>query len=207
MAGSNNVVIDLTNYKDKIGARVPEGTYKVIVDDAEPDTSKAGNPMVNLWLRIHGGDYDGQTLTDRLTITEKSMFRVVGFLQAIGFPTPKKRLSMDITKFLGKALEVTVRDGEPYNGRVKSEISGYARLPKSAAKQSSADIDDSVDDLEEPEVDETTGEVLEDTVEETPAPKKKKAEAKPADDETASEDPWAGDDSQGEVDLDDIDNL
>lgn len=202
MAGSNNVVIDLTNYKDKIGARVPEGTYKVIVDDAEPDTSKAGNPMVNLWLRIHGGDHDGQTLTDRLTITEKSMFRVVGFLQAINFPTPKKRLSLDITKFIGKGLEVTVRDGEPYNGRVKSEISGYARLPKSAAKESAADIDDSAEDLEEPEVDETTGEVLEDAVEETPAPKakaKKKAEPEAEDAED--------DDAQGEVDLDDLDNL
>lgn len=201
---SNNIVVDLTNYKDKIGARVPEGTYKVIVDDAEPDTSKAGNPMVNLWLRIHGGDFDGQTVTDRLTLTEKSMFRVVGFLQAIGMKTPKKRLSLDITSFIGRSLEVTIRDGEPYNGRVKSEVSGYARLAKSA-KAPVQDIEEpepEEDDTEVPEV-EGNGEAAAPAEEQ---PKKAKAE-KPAKAEAADEDPWAGDDSQGEVDLDDLDNL
>lgn len=192
MAG-NNIVVDLTNYKDKIGARVPEGTYKVIVDDAEPDQSKAGNAMVNLWLRIHGGDQDGATIVDRLTVTDKSMFRVVGFMQAIGIPTPKKRLSLDISKFIGRSLEVTVRDGEPYNGRVKSEVSGYARLAKSAAKKSQADIEEP--EAEEPEAEEVTASAA---PAEAPAP----AESPAAE----SEDPWEGDD-QGEVDLDDLDNL
>lgn len=185
---STNMTIDLTNYKDRVGSRVPEGTYKVIVEDVEPDTAKSGNPMVNLWLRIHGGDYDGQTITDRLVLTEKSMFRVVGFLQALGIPTPKKRLSLDISKFVGRSLEITVRDGDPYNGRVKSEVSGYARIPQKAAKASEADIEEveEVEDVEAP-------------AEETKTAPKKAEEPAPA----AEDD----DDSQGEVDLDDLDNL
>lgn len=186
---STNMTIDLTNYKDRVGSRVPEGTYKVIVDDVEPDTAKSGNPMVNVWFRIHGGDYDGQTITDRLVLTEKSMFRVVGFLQALGIKTPKKRLSIDISKFVGRSMEITVRDGDPYNGRIKSEVSGYARITEKAEKQSTADIDD-VDDVEE----------VESPAEETkPAPKK--------DEEPAPAPEAEDDDSQGEVDLDDLDNL
>lgn len=204
MAGSTNIVVDLTNYKDKVGARVPEGTYKVIVDDAEPDTARSGNPMVNLWLRIHGGDYDGATITDRLVLTDKSMFRVVGFLQALGIPTPKKRLSFDISKFIGRSLEVTLRDGDPYNGRVKSEVSGYARLAK-PAKKAEAEVPEfeepePAQEEEVPEV-EGNGEFAAETTS-TPAPEAKQQAAAPAD-----EDPWAGDDSQGEVDLDDLNDL
>lgn len=184
MAG-NNITIDLTNYKDRVGSRVPEDTYKVIVDDAELETAKSGNPMVNLWLRIHGGDHDGATIVDRLVLTENSMFRVVGFLQALGIKTPKKRLSLDITKFIGRSLEVTVRDGEPYNGRVKSEVSGYAKLAKESKPEPAADLEDvsseptDYDEDVEPE-------------------KAKAAAAKKAESE---------DDGQGEVDLDDLNDL
>lgn len=124
------MVIDLSNYKDRVGSRVIPGRYRVVVEDVEADQSKAGNPMINLWLRIQGGEFDGQTLVDRLTVTEKALFRVVGFLNAIGMPTPKKRLQINPQKFLGQVLDVDVDDGEPYNGRVKSEIKGYLRVPK-----------------------------------------------------------------------------
>jgi hypothetical protein len=120
--------IDLSNYKDKVGSRVSEGRYKVVVDDVENDTSSAGNKMVNLWLRVVGGDFNDAMLVDRLVLTEKSLFRVVGFMQAIGLPTPKKKLVVNIRGWVGKALYVDVADGEPYNGRVKSEVKGYERI-------------------------------------------------------------------------------
>lgn len=139
-------ILDLSNYRDTVGARVEPGRYTVTVDDAEMDKSKAGNPMINVWYRIQGGEFDGQTLTDRLVLTEKSLFRVVGFMAAIGLPTPKKRLKVNLKSFIGKSLLVDVEDGDPYNGRVKSEVRGYARLPKSAAATEAAD-DLDVDDI------------------------------------------------------------
>lgn len=192
MASSNNIVVDLTNYKDKVGARVPEDTYKVIVEDAEPDTARSGNPMVNLWFRIHGGEHDGATIVDRLVLTDKSMFRVVGFLQALGIQTPKKRLSLDISKFIGRSLEITVRDGDPYNGRVKSEVSGYAKLAKSAKAP--------VEDLEEPEDSEEVSSEPTDYDEDV-----EPAKAKAASKKKAAE--VEEDDQQGEVDLDDLNDL
>lgn len=173
---SDAVVIDLSNYKDRVGSRVLPGRYRVRVEDVEADKSSNGNPMINLWLRIEGGEFDGQTLVDRLTITEKSLFRVVGFMQAIGLPTPKKRIQIDPRKFLGQVLDVDVEDGEPYNGRIKSEVRGYVRVPRKASVEDELE-DDFSESSEEASV---------------PAPAKDtETSAAPADDEP--------------VDLDDLD--
>jgi len=129
---SEDLVIDLTNYKDRMGSRVPQGTYVVVVDDAEPAESQAKNPMVNLWFRITGGEFDGQTITDRLVLTEKSLFRVVAFMQAVGLPTPRQRIKVNIRQFIGKRLLIDVSDGEPYNGRIRSEVRGYTKIASGA---------------------------------------------------------------------------
>lgn len=147
---SDDLIIDLSNYKDRVGSRVAPGRYRVQVEDAEQDKSAAGNTMINLWLRVSdGGPEDGQTIVDRLVLTEKSLFRVVGFMQAIGLPTPKKRLKLNVRQFIGKVLEVDVEDGDPYNGRVKSEVRGYLRVAKSE-QAGEADLDDLADVGEEP---------------------------------------------------------
>lgn len=138
---ADDLIIDLTEYKDRVGNRVIPGRYTVLVEDAETDQSRAGNQMVNLWLRIQGGEFDGATIIDRLVLTDKSLFRVVGFMQAIGLPTPRKRLKLNVKAFVGKTLGVDVEDGEPYNGRVKSEVRGYIRT-LGADDDEPADLDD-----------------------------------------------------------------
>lgn len=143
MADSNELVIDLSNYKERQGSRVAPGPYNVVVEDAETAVARTGSNMVNLWLKIEGGEYDGLTLTDRLVLTEKSMFRVVGFMQAIGLPTPKQKFKINLRQFIGKRLTVAVEDGEPYNGRVRSEVRGYERragAPATAAAESEDDF-------------------------------------------------------------------
>ena len=142
---SNEVTIDLSNFKDRVGQRIQPGRYRVVVDDVEQDTAKSGNQMINLWLRVIEGEFNGSVLIDRLVLHQNSLFRVVGFLQAIGVPTPKKKLRMNIQAFLGKVLEVEVDDGEPYNGRVKSEIRAYYRITSADA----ADLDTSQDEGDE----------------------------------------------------------
>lgn len=139
---SDELIIDLSNYKDRVGSRVAPDRYRVVVEDAEPTESAAKNPMINLWFRIVGGEFDGQTVTDRLVLTEKSLFRVVGFMQAIGLPTPKKRLKLNIRQFVGRTLEIDVEDGEPYNGRVRSEVRGYIKVPRAAGEAAVEDLDE-----------------------------------------------------------------
>jgi hypothetical protein len=125
---SDEVTIDLSDYKDKVGSRIIPGRYLVLVEDAEQDTARSGNTMINLWFRVKGGEFDGSTIVDRLVLTPNSLFRVVGFMQAIGMPTPKKRLAINLRQFVGKTLEIDVEDGEPYNGRIKSEVRGYIKV-------------------------------------------------------------------------------
>lgn len=180
------ITLDLTNYKDRVGNRVEPGTYRVIVEDVEQDTARSGNTMINLWFKVQGGEFDGSTIVDRLVLTEKSLFRVVGFMQAIGLPTPKKRLSLDINKFVNKVLEIEVEDGEPYNGRVKSEVRGYTRVRKS-----SKPAEDSLSDFEGVEEAEPA--------EASPEPQEANSDASAPAASPAEDD--------GEVDLDSIENL
>jgi hypothetical protein len=139
---SDDLTIDLTNYKDKVGSRIVPGRYKVLVEDAENDVARSGNKMINLWFRVQGGEFDGSTIVDRLVLTDNSLFRVVGFMQAIGLPTPKKRLQLNLRQFVGKVLEIDVEDGDPYNGRVKSEVRGYNRIAGAASGDDVVDLED-----------------------------------------------------------------
>lgn len=135
--------VNLTDYKERFGQTVPPGRYTVVVDDLEQTTSKAGNPMVNLWFRIVEGPSDGATIVDRVTVTEKALFRVVAFMQAIGQPTPRRNLQINLNTWLGKRLQVDVEDGEPYNGRVRSEVRGYLRLDgEDTAETAARDLPD-----------------------------------------------------------------
>lgn len=190
MAG-DDLIIDLTNYKDRVGNRVVPGRYTVVVEDAESDTAKSGNPMVNLWLRVQGGEFDGATIVDRLVLTEKSLFRVVGFLQAIGVPTPRKRMKMNVRGFIGRTLDIDVEDGDPYNGRVKSEVRGYMRATGAGKAAEAADLDDlpGEDDMS----------AFDGSAEAEAAASQSEASAK------AEEAPAAAEADTDEVDLDEID--
>jgi hypothetical protein len=170
---ADDLIIDLSNYKDRLGSRVDPGPYRVVVEDAESAESAAKNPMVNLWFRIVGGEFDGQTITDRLVLTEKSLFRVVGFMQAINLPTPKKRLKVNIRQFVGKTLDVDVDDGDPYNGRIRSEIRGYKKV--AGANKVADDAEDIFDTFSAPPADENTSALIEDLPEPTAAPELKAA--------------------------------
>lgn len=77
---SNEITLDLTNYKDRVGQRILPGRYRVVVDDVEQTTAASGNTMINIWLRIMDGEFAGARIIDRLVLTEKSLFRVVGFM-------------------------------------------------------------------------------------------------------------------------------
>jgi hypothetical protein len=138
----NMLNVNLSQYKDRFGQTVPPGRYTVVVDDLEQTNSKAGNPMVNLWFRIIEGPSEGATVVDRVTVTEKALFRVVAFMQAIGQPTPRRNLQVNLNTWMGKRLQIDVEDGEPYNGRVRSEVRGYMRVEGSGVETAVSDLSD-----------------------------------------------------------------
>lgn len=191
-------VIDLSNYKDSGNVRIPEGRYRAIVDDVDLDKSRAGNTMIKVWMRVLGGEHDGAVILDRLTLTDKAMFRVVGFMQGIGIKTPKKKLQINLGTFLNRQVDIEVVDGEPYNGRIRSEIAQYIRVAQPKAEESS---EDDLDALEAAAEDEAPAA--------KPSSDVKKAEAAAIVQDVDTEDmepenPWdAGEDSDS-VDVDDL---
>lgn len=150
-------VIDLSNYKDRSGGRVEEGTYKAVVEDVEYGKSKSDKPMFTIWFRIIEGPFKDVELIDRLTQTENAMFRTVSFLQAIGQYPGKKKFQVNMRAWIGRRIDLEVRDGEPYNGRVKSEVAGHIRPSDQSGAESSA-TSDAVGDLDDVQAPEPTPE-------------------------------------------------
>lgn len=141
---------DFTNYRETGSAQVPAGTYHARVNDFEETESKAGNAMFVVYLEITSGPYAGKQIIDRLPQTEKAMFRSAAFLQALGVKIAKKRIALNPKSLIGRPVDILVEDGEPFNGRVKSEVREYLRATKPAAKaEPAADLPDEDD---EPEV-------------------------------------------------------
>lgn len=140
------LTFDFTNYKDTSTAHVPAGTYHAEVSDFEEKTSKAGNAMFVVYLGITRGAHAGQQIVDRLPQTERAMFRSAAFLQALGVEIAKKKISLNPRSLLGRPVDIVVEDGEPYNGRVRSEVREYLRATKPAAAKPEADPMASEDD-------------------------------------------------------------
>lgn len=146
--------IDLRRYKDRQGSRIPEADYRVEVSDAEISKTKAGDPMVTLFLKVASGAQQGKTLVDRLTIKDTVLWRVVAFLKAVNIPTPNKQIDIQLRQIIGKQLMVTVEDGDPYpagSSNIKSEVRGYAPLGGPAKAEPADDLadEDEDDDFED----------------------------------------------------------
>lgn len=138
---------DFTNYRETGSAQVPAGTYRARVNDFEETESKAGNAMFVVYLEIIDGPYTGKQIIDRLPQTEKAMFRSAAFLQALGVKIAKKRIALNPKSLIGRPVDILVEDGEPFNGRVKSEVREYLRATKpSAQAEPAADLPDEDDE-------------------------------------------------------------
>lgn len=133
------LTFDFTNYKDTSTAHVAPGTYRAEVSDFEEKTSKAGNAMFVVYLEIAEGPHAGQQIIDRLPQTEKAMFRSAAFLQALGVKIAKKKIALNPKSLIGRPVDIVVEDGEPYNGRVRSEVREYLRATKPAKAETKDD--------------------------------------------------------------------
>lgn len=141
-----NISIDLTNFKDRFGGRATKGDHLATIEDIELGKTKKGDAMLTVFLRIIGGEDDGTNIVDRLTMSDAAMFRVVGFLQGLGIPTPRKKLQIDPARIVGRKVTVTLDDGDPYNGTVRSEVRQYTRFVQEGADE----VADLPEDLDEP---------------------------------------------------------
>jgi hypothetical protein len=138
---ADDLILDLTNYKDTQGDYVNPGTYTAVIEDAEiGKSSQKQTPQLQVWLRIVGGEFDGSNLVEQLYLTEGSTFRVVAFLRALGIKTPKGVLRLKLRSIINRRVDVVVIDNE-YNNKVRSRVDEYRKYVKPAGEGASGDLD------------------------------------------------------------------
>lgn len=138
---------DISQFKDRRGSYVTPGTYLVEIDSVEGQESNAGNQMAVLTLKVLNGQSKGLILIDRLVNTEKALFRVVNFLEALtGKPVARKQMSIDTNDWIGRRIGVVMEDNE-YNGRVRSQVSEYMTVEQ-AKRMLGAGSSSAKDDLD-----------------------------------------------------------
>lgn len=185
------VTVDFTNVKERGDfnpKHIPEGEYKAKITKAEMGESKSGNQQ--LVLSIVLDEYRSATYPYYCGLVENQLWKLRNILLAAGLQAPKKRVTLDPQKLVGKAIAVDMVDDE-YDGRMKSVINSVFS-PDDLTDDGLPDDDDedtSVDDEDDEEEDDE------------PEPPKKKAKAKAKPRKKA---PVEDDEDDDEIDLDEI---
>lgn len=133
-------------------ARVPEDDYKAKIIEIIDKPSSAGDPMLTLTYQITEGKHKGKKIKDRIVLTEKVLWKLRQLLEAQGKTVPEKLFKLNIDKLMGPEVAITVVDGEPYRGRIKSEIGDVQSVD--VLEDSDEDDDDDTDDDEDEDLDE-----------------------------------------------------
>lgn len=144
--------------------RYPEGDYAVKYTKYKTGRSKdKDTPYVRVYFIITEGKYKGQEFSDELYLTDKSLWRIRGFLEAMGVAVPKKKVSVNFKKYIGKTLGVTLSDDE-YNKRIRSRVSDFLdeETLRGADEDDDEDFDEDAEDEEEEDTDEDDDEEDED---------------------------------------------
>jgi hypothetical protein len=179
------IKVDFTNVKESSGfnpKHMAEGDYKATITKADVGKSKEGNKQIILSIALQ--DIRSVVYPYYCGLSENQLWKLRNVLIAAGNKVPKKAMSIDTDKLVGKEIGISLEDDE-YEGKMKSVIA--AVFPADDVDEGLASAsDDDDEDEEDDEVEE------DDDEEEAPAPKKRKSkkqpEPEPEDDEDEDED-------------------
>lgn len=179
MAKSNRKLkVDMTGVESY--TRCSEGEHLAKVKKVEMGTVQgSGDDCIKAVFEVLKGADKGCQVFETFSLSEKALWKLKSFLQAIGIKADGK-LTLDLDKLEGKICVIDVIH-EEYNGQKRAKISSYL-------KESSDDEDEDEDDEEE-EDDEDEDEEEEAPKSKKSAPAKKgKKQPEPEDDDEDDED-------------------
>ena len=161
MAKSNRKLkVDMTGVESY--TRCSEGEHLAKVKKVEMGTVQgSGDDCIKAVFEVLKGADKGCQVFETFSLSEKALWKLKSFLQAIGIKADGK-LTLDLDKLEGKICVIDVVH-EEYNGQKRAKISSYL-------KESAEDEDEDADDEDE--------EDDEDEDEEEEAPKSKKSSGK-----------------------------
>ena len=105
---------------------VEAGDYKLRVVEASEDTSKAGNDMIKLKLRVvRDNGSDGPALFDDLVFSEAAFWKVDTFLKSAGkHPGEGAEVALDPDDMIGWECMATLAV-ETYDGKKSNKVTAY----------------------------------------------------------------------------------
>lgn len=160
--------------------RAPEGVHSAKVTKIDEVTFQGGNVGFKIAFEITAGAGKGARVIENYPFVDAAMWKLKAFFEACGIRA-NGRISVDIDKLIGKAVEITVNH-EEYNGQLRARIQEVNKLTPKAAAEDADDEDD--EDLDEEIEDEEIEE--EEKPKKTPKKAEKKSEKKSAEKETKS---------------------
>ena len=105
---------------------LPPGNYGFRVIEAEEETSKSGNPMIKLKLRLIKGGKDGSACFDRLVFTPAAHWKIDQFLSSCARnPGPGATVMLDPNDMIGWSGEVKIKQAPDLNGTMRNEVDRY----------------------------------------------------------------------------------
>lgn len=176
---ARRVKLDMTGVESY--TRCPEGEWLAKLSSIEEGTVQgSGDDCLKARFEVIKGSAKGCAVFETFSLTEKALWKLKGFLEAIGMKANGK-LSLDLDKLEGKVCIIDVIHDE-YNGQKRAKIASYLK-PED-------DEEDEEDDEDEEE-------------EEAPSKPAKKAPAKSTKKRPAEEDEDDDDDEDEEEEEED----
>jgi hypothetical protein len=134
------------------------GDYKALIAKVEDAKSKAaGDPMWLFTIKVGSGRYPYYC-----QFKENTLWKIRNLIESAGLKVPKKRVNVNPSLLVNKAIGVTLEDAE-YEGKLQSEIASVFPLSE---LENAEEPDDDEEDSEEEEVDEEDVEVATDVEDE-----------------------------------------
>jgi hypothetical protein len=129
---------------------LPNGVYRIVIEDAQEKTGPSGYPYVNLKIRaINKGQKSAMPIFEVLSTAPEARFRVEQFLDAVGAPESG---SAGARWFKGKSCWASLKSDE-YQGTWRNKVAQYLTeeaaqelIEKMANEANRASDDDDEDD-------------------------------------------------------------
>jgi len=107
-----------------------EGQHVAVIDSIEEKVASTGNDMLVVKSKVTKGNSVGAIVYDNIVLTEKSLWKLKLFLEALGLKADGK-VAIDLDKLVGKAVIIDVIH-EEYNGNPKAKLLAYKKLTTQA---------------------------------------------------------------------------
>ena len=166
--------------------RCPEGEWLAKLKKAEMgEVQGSGDDCIKAQFEVIKGSAKGNTVFETFSLTEKALWKLKSFLDAVGMKSTGK-LTLDLDKMEGKVCIIDVIHDE-YNGQKRAKISSYIK-PGEDEDDEDEDDEDIEDEEDEEEEDEAPKKSKKSTAKSAPAKKSKKRPEPEEDEDEDDED-------------------